>query len=544
MATETTTTPSPLAALYRSRTRRTSPLANTTSSRRTSPTNNNRQSLDNDDSDDDNGNAPQLSALARMLLSDFPESADKSPKKQQLTHGDGSPSRRSSPPLFSTRKRVSWSRSPDASTIDAREGASPDFATAREYKTPAPGRHNRRLFTGTTTGLSSGSSGEGADTLGNNPETRFGGSVMRAAPGTVVPPSTMRWKRVGRGLGGLAGAPRRGPRRGSDETQEEGVQNETFERSSRSPEEIAEQSGFDDVVAQRSGSSTPKEERSVMHEQPLSTISRRPRRASPESLNGQMDKLEVYHSNTPEAETPSSGAKRPAASPLEQEEKRTSMSRAASIAAAAAAAPQPSSDRDKENMPPPTFRRPTAAASTYKRLSPAPEKPIFAPKAPEFKLSTSPAKSPSRNHVLASKSSNTPLRPAPPPPKMSMLQAVTATAGAASTSSSQNARRSRSTVHVNGKSYRRLDAIGKGGSSKVYKVMAENFKIFAMKKVTFHEQDGEAAIRGYKGEIDLLRKLAGEERVIRLFDYELNDEKGTLTMVATPPFPTPFYINC
>ena len=89
-------------------------------------------------------------------------------------------------------------------------------------------------------------------------------------------------------------------------------------------------------------------------------------------------------------------------------------------------------------------------------------------------------------------------------------------------------------VHVNGKSYRRLDAIGKGGSSKVYKVMAENFKIFAMKKVTFTEQDGEAAIRGYKGEIDLLRKLAGEERVIRLFDYELNDEKGVLTMVSTP----------
>ena len=61
--------------------------------------------------------------------------------------------------------------------------------------------------------------------------------------------------------------------------------------------------------------------------------------------------------------------------------------------------------------------------------------------------------------------------------------------------------------------------------------MAENHKVFAMKKVTFHEQDGEAAILGYKGEIDLLKKLAGEERVIRLYDFQLNEQKQTLTMV-------------
>ncbi|TGZ77965.1 kinase-like protein [Ascodesmis nigricans] len=110
---------------------------------------------------------------------------------------------------------------------------------------------------------------------------------------------------------------------------------------------------------------------------------------------------------------------------------------------------------------------------------------------------------------------------------MSMLQTMTATAGAATT----NQRRSRATVSINGKVYRRLDIMGKGGSSKVYKVMAENYKMFAMKKVTFHANDGEAAIRGYKGEIELLRTLTGEDRVIQLYDWELNEEKQTLTML-------------
>jgi serine/threonine-protein kinase TTK/MPS1 len=139
-----------------------------------------------------------------------------------------------------------------------------------------------------------------------------------------------------------------------------------------------------------------------------------------------------------------------------------------------------------------------------------------------------------KKNVLSSRNGNTPLRPAPPPPKMSMLEAVTASAGASATASSQSSRRQRSVVHVNGKPYRRLDTIGKGGSCKVYKVMAENFKMLAMKKVNFSSQDGEAAIRGYKGEIDLLRKLSGVDRVIRLYDWEINDEKQSLTMVCTP----------
>ena len=60
--------------------------------------------------------------------------------------------------------------------------------------------------------------------------------------------------------------------------------------------------------------------------------------------------------------------------------------------------------------------------------------------------------------------------------------------------------------------------------------MAENYKIFALKRVNLEEADM-AAIAGYKGEIELLKRLENVERVIRLFDYEVNDEKGILNVI-------------
>ena len=60
--------------------------------------------------------------------------------------------------------------------------------------------------------------------------------------------------------------------------------------------------------------------------------------------------------------------------------------------------------------------------------------------------------------------------------------------------------------------------------------MAENYKMFALKRVSLEDADS-AAIAGYRGEIDLLKKLENVERVVRLFDYEVNDEKGTLCVL-------------
>ncbi len=64
----------------------------------------------------------------------------------------------------------------------------------------------------------------------------------------------------------------------------------------------------------------------------------------------------------------------------------------------------------------------------------------------------------------------------------------------------------------------------------VYKVMAENYKMFALKRVNLEDAD-EVSIRGYKGEIELLRQLSHVERVVRLFDWEVNDERRTLSVL-------------
>ena len=64
----------------------------------------------------------------------------------------------------------------------------------------------------------------------------------------------------------------------------------------------------------------------------------------------------------------------------------------------------------------------------------------------------------------------------------------------------------------------------------MYRIMAENYKIFALKRVSLEDADM-ASIAGYKGEIDLLRKLENVERVIRLYDYEVNEEKQSLSVM-------------
>lgn len=124
----------------------------------------------------------------------------------------------------------------------------------------------------------------------------------------------------------------------------------------------------------------------------------------------------------------------------------------------------------------------------------------------------------------------------PPPPKMSVLDAVTATAGAATTS--QANKRKNVVLKVNGRPYTRLDCIGRGGSAKVYRVTAENGKMFALKRVNIENAD-ENTVKGYKGEINLLQKMTSVERVIQLYDYELNEEKHMLSLVSlTVPSPS------
>ncbi|KAG4306210.1 hypothetical protein PORY_000198, partial [Pneumocystis oryctolagi] len=90
--------------------------------------------------------------------------------------------------------------------------------------------------------------------------------------------------------------------------------------------------------------------------------------------------------------------------------------------------------------------------------------------------------------------------------------------------------KSKSITFVNSRPYSRLDLIGRGGSSKVFRVMDQNHKMFALKKVHFDKAD-KSAVVNFKDEIELLKKLSGHERIIKLYDSEINDAKGYLTMI-------------
>ena len=187
---------------------------------------------------------------------------------------------------------------------------------------------------------------------------------------------------------------------------------------------------------------------------------------------------------------------------------------------------------DQENMPPPTFKRNKdqefkhLGKSTIAILSDDEGKHKFRQQVEETPVPVH-GQQQEQRRVLGAISGNTPHRTAPaPPPKMLVIDTATTTAGASVTKS----KKKRSHIVVNGKIFTQMGKIGKGGSSVVECVMAENYKTFALKRVKLDDCD-ESAVRGYKGEIDLLKKLTEVERVVRLFDWELNEDKQELCVL-------------
>ena len=83
-------------------------------------------------------------------------------------------------------------------------------------------------------------------------------------------------------------------------------------------------------------------------------------------------------------------------------------------------------------------------------------------------------------------------------------------------------------VTMNGVEYLKLDVIGKGGSSKVFRVLSGEGDIYALKQVRVSSED-EKAIASFSNEITLLKKLAGHPSIIRLVDATV--ETGSVRMV-------------
>ena len=90
-------------------------------------------------------------------------------------------------------------------------------------------------------------------------------------------------------------------------------------------------------------------------------------------------------------------------------------------------------------------------------------------------------------------------------------------------------------VYVGGRPYLKLDMIGKGGSSRVYRVLGEDMVAYALKRVRLSRMDA-ASVATYTNEINLLRRLnaAGGEtarHIIRLVDAEVTYESRCIHIV-------------
>lgn len=584
--------PSPSGATTNSSGASTNHSSSSISSRNSSPATNTASQedksdvliLDEEDSDYDDEpvtQAPQLSALARMLLSESPKSTVKSPAAP-IPALPSRQQQQQAPFTTKPRQKLSWGTTSteyikkeeaDGDSPPKEDGPNP--SSYGSFVTPAP-RISRtiRPFTGSSYYTSTVTADGYTDATMADSKEVGGVTTTHVVPESAVRPqlgSAARWKSTGRGLmGGLAGAPRRGAIRRESSDQEDKdrpdeASPEPVEYEQTSPEgsplQRASKLQYDE---ENKRDSEPKEfslsksRGSTPEVQQVSTSQRREswssRRATPEQTRPASPDIDPMDVDSPhQSPTPKPSEPRPSFSRFSRRAPslsgsggsatslRSSSARDLEPSPVAVPSLQPlSQGQDKENSIPPSSRR---SSLPGKSMGPPPAKvdvdpppprsttPSKAPAPKMASLVSSGARTPSpeppqRRDVLANRDRNTPHRPAPPPPKMSMVNTVTAAAGAQSS-------RKRGQVIINGRQYRRLDAIGKGGSSKVYKVMAENFRVFAMKKVTFSdEEDGQAAILGYKGEIELLKRLEKVDRVIRLFDYEVNDAKGYLIMVS------------
>eukprot|EP00158_Paraphelidium_tribonemae_P003181 Partr_v1_DN25938_c0_g1_i2_m68724 putative ttk protein kinase len=88
----------------------------------------------------------------------------------------------------------------------------------------------------------------------------------------------------------------------------------------------------------------------------------------------------------------------------------------------------------------------------------------------------------------------------------------------------------KSALLVNKTAYAKLELLGRGGSSKVFKVLAPNGKIYALKRVGLKGID-ESTLSGYVNEIALLKRMESCDRIINLHEFEINKRAGYLHMV-------------
>ncbi|EME32069.1 serine/threonine-protein kinase TTK/MPS1 [Galdieria sulphuraria] len=91
----------------------------------------------------------------------------------------------------------------------------------------------------------------------------------------------------------------------------------------------------------------------------------------------------------------------------------------------------------------------------------------------------------------------------------------------------------RKVIVVNKVPYIPLQIVGRGGSSKVFKVMNSGGQIFALKRVRVSQADeqGKYIFINYQNEISLLQRLKGKPCIIQLIDSEVNEKNLTVQFI-------------
>lgn len=85
-------------------------------------------------------------------------------------------------------------------------------------------------------------------------------------------------------------------------------------------------------------------------------------------------------------------------------------------------------------------------------------------------------------------------------------------------------------IIINDHPYLKIQKIGKGGSSKVYKVLSPDGSVYALKIVDLSKASPEA-IESFVNEIHLLNVLQGSERIIDLKDSCVDKEKKRISII-------------
>ena len=85
-------------------------------------------------------------------------------------------------------------------------------------------------------------------------------------------------------------------------------------------------------------------------------------------------------------------------------------------------------------------------------------------------------------------------------------------------------------VAINGRAFRKLGVIGKGGSSKVFKVMGEDGKLYALKRVRLENTEADE-MSSYVNEINLLESLQHCDSIIKLYGACVDTERQAIYLV-------------